>query len=146
MKKEYVFGISGFVVGALIVLISANIAVNANNASMMKMMGMQAVKTQNVTSSNNNAHVMPDGSTMQNMDDSMSMDEMTDELKGKTGDEFDKAFIEMMIPHHQGAIDMAELALKNAGHQEIKDMANDIINAQNSEINVMKDWQESWGY
>ncbi len=62
------------------------------------------------------------------------------------GDDYDKAFIEGMIVHHEGAVDMAELALTNAKRQEIKDMANDIIAAQNKEIRDMKNWQKQWGY
>jgi uncharacterized protein (DUF305 family) len=76
----------------------------------------------------------------------MSMDDMAKELQGKTGDDFDKAFIEMMIDHHQGAIDMAEEAKKNAKHDEIKRMADDIVSAQSSEISQMRDWQKQWGY
>lgn len=38
----------------------------------------------------------------------MSMYEMEKMLQGKTGDELDRAFLEAMIPHHQGAIDMAK--------------------------------------
>ncbi len=76
----------------------------------------------------------------------MSMDDMMAELEGNTGDDFDKAFIEMMIPHHEGAIDMARAAQQSAKHQEIKDMAEDIISAQQSEIDMMKGWQQSWGY
>jgi uncharacterized protein (DUF305 family) len=76
----------------------------------------------------------------------MSMGDMTTELKGKTGDTFDKAFINEMIAHHQGAVDMANLALTNANHQEVKDLAKDIISAQTAEITQMKDWQSQWGY
>jgi uncharacterized protein (DUF305 family) len=46
------------------------------------------------------------------MGTSMTMDDMTAALKNKNGKDFDKTFIETMIPHHQGAIDMANLALK----------------------------------
>ena len=46
----------------------------------------------------------------------------------------DAMFYEMMIPHHQGAIDMSELALKNAGRVEVKEMARKIIAAQEAEI------------
>ena len=67
-------------------------------------------------------------------------------LEGETGDDFDKAFIEMMIPHHQGAIEMAEEALESAKHQEIKDLATDIIEAQQREIDMMNEWYKSWGY
>ena len=77
----------------------------------------------------------------------MKMDQsMTNMLKGKTGDEFDKAFIAMMIPHHQGAVDMAGKAKISAKHEEIKTMANEIISSQNKEIKMMRDWQKAWGY
>lgn len=77
---------------------------------------------------------------------SMSMADMNTELKGKTGDDFDKAFIEMMIEHHQGAIDMAILAKSNANHDEVKTLSQDIISAQTNEISKMQQWQMDWGY
>lgn len=82
------------------------------------------------------------------MDDAMgmSMNDMSAMLEGKTGDDFDAAFIEGMIPHHQGAIDMARAALTSAKHAQIKNMANAIISAQQREIDMMKQWQKSWGY
>ncbi len=76
----------------------------------------------------------------------MSMKGMTMMLDGKTGDEFDAAFLAMMIPHHQGAIDMAKLVLKNAKHEELKTLANAIIAAQQMEIDQMQAWQTAWGY
>jgi len=76
----------------------------------------------------------------------MTMDGMTAALQGKTGDAFDQAFIEMMIPHHQGAVDMAELAKTNAKHAEIKAMADAIISSQSTEITQMQQWQKDWGY
>jgi uncharacterized protein (DUF305 family) len=92
-------------------------------------------------------HMMPNGQMMSN-GGSMSMaDMMTSmnaELKGKTGDAFDQAFLSEMIVHHQGAVEMAQLALTNAKHQEIKDLASAIIMAQNKEIAEMKAWQKSW--
>lgn len=77
---------------------------------------------------------------------SMSMADMSTELKGKTGDDFDKSFIEMMIEHHQGAIDMAILAKSNANHDEVKTLSQDIISAQTNEISKMQQWQMDWGY
>ncbi len=99
----------------------------------------------NSNESLDNTHKMPDGSMMEN-DNSMSgmMHSMNASLMGKTGDDFDKTFIEEMIVHHQGAVDMAELALTNAKHQEIKNLANAIIVAQNKEINDMKVWHQNW--
>ena len=65
-------------------------------------------------------------------------------LVGKTGDAFDQAFLSEMIVHHQGAVQMAQLALTNAKHQEIKDLANGIIEAQNKEIGEMQGWEKAW--
>lgn len=76
----------------------------------------------------------------------MSMSQMTDDLRDKTGDAFDQAFISSMIEHHQGAIDMAKFAGKNAGHEEIKKLSSDIMTAQSKEIDMMKSWQTAWGY
>jgi uncharacterized protein (DUF305 family) len=67
-------------------------------------------------------------------------------LKGKTGDEFDKAFINEMIAHHQVAVDMANLAKTTAKHDEIKKMCDDVIKAQSAEIETMKKWKTTWGY
>ena len=56
----------------------------------------------------------------------------------------DQHFIEQMIPHHEDAITMAEIALQKAEHQQIKTLATDIIKAQTQEINQMKQWYKSW--
>jgi uncharacterized protein (DUF305 family) len=80
------------------------------------------------------------------MSSAMTMDDMTKALSGKTGDAFDQAFIQMMIPHHQGAIEMAKAAQASAKHDEIKKMAADIIAAQQREIDMMQGWQKAWGY
>lgn len=77
---------------------------------------------------------------------SMSMDDMSADLKNKTGDAFDKAFISSMIAHHEGAVEMAKLSATHAKHEEIKTLSNDIISAQEKEIVEMKQWQMDWGY
>jgi len=56
----------------------------------------------------------------------------------------DKHFIEQMIPHHEGAIAMANLALNKAKHQEIKTLATAIISAQTTEIQSMNGWYQDW--
>lgn len=76
----------------------------------------------------------------------MSMDDMTGMMHGQTGDAFDRAFLEGMIPHHQGAIDMARAAQQSARHEEIKRMADDIIETQQREIDQMRQWMREWGY
>ena len=92
-------------------------------------------------------HMMPDGAMMDgamHSDMQGEMDGMMVGLSGKTGDAFDKAFLSEMIMHHEGAVLMAEAALKNANHAEIKQMANAIISAQTTEIQQMKNWLSSW--
>lgn len=92
-------------------------------------------------------HMMTDGTLMRN-DASMDMTDMmagmNDRLRDKRGDEFDKAFLAEMIIHHEGAVEMAELARTNASHQEIKNLAEAIITAQNKEIADMQEWQKNW--
>jgi uncharacterized protein (DUF305 family) len=56
----------------------------------------------------------------------------------------DQRFIQAMIPHHQGAVMMAQDALQNAERQEIKDLAQEIITAQEGEIAQMNMWLQEW--
>lgn len=77
---------------------------------------------------------------------SMTMADMNKELATKTGSDYDKTFIEMMIKHHQGAIEMAKLSETRANRQEIKTLSQNIISAQEKEISEMQQWQMDWGY
>ena len=72
------------------------------------------------------------------------MDDMNAGLVGKTGDDFDKAFIDEMIVHHQGAIDMAEMVITTSMRPELVKLANDIIVAQTNEIEMMSKWRAEW--
>ncbi len=128
MKKSLLFGLIGLVVDIVVSGAVASYAVNAQNVTVQKMFAMNMNTDTDMSGSN------------------MSMSEMNTALEGKTGDDFDKAFLSEMIVHHQGAIDMANLALKNANHQEVKDLAKDIVTAQTSEITKMQHWQMQWGY
>jgi len=76
----------------------------------------------------------------------MNMTNMEDALKGKTGDDFDEAFLTQMIMHHQSAINMAAPGEKNAKHQEVKDLTKAVVEAQSKEVNQMRMWQKDWGY
>ncbi|WP_437656574.1 DUF305 domain-containing protein [Sorangium sp. So ce1182] len=72
----------------------------------------------------------------------MNMVEANEALK--TAEPFDRAFIDAMIPHHEMAIDAAEMALQQAEHAEIKTLASGIIEAQQREIEQMKSWRAEW--
>ncbi len=82
----------------------------------------------------------------------MEMPGMTDSMKGMdmtrlnaaSGNAFDLMFLDMMTPHHQGAITMAREALSRAEQPEIKQIAQQIIRAQESEIEMMNQWKAEW--
>ncbi len=56
----------------------------------------------------------------------------------------DMHFIEQMIPHHDGAVAMAKLALEKSNRPEIKTLANAIIVGQTKEITDMTRWYKNW--
>ena len=57
---------------------------------------------------------------------------------------FDRAFIDNMLPHHESAIAMAEVALQESENPEIREIARDIVDAQEREIAQMREWREEW--
>lgn len=57
---------------------------------------------------------------------------------------FDEAFIDMMIPHHQGAIRMARIVIGEGEDGELSVLAESIIEAQASEIVAMNQWRVDW--
>ncbi len=125
MKNQSIlFGVVGLLVGALLTWSVTSGQKQENSAPMP---------------STNTQPIMQSGQQM-------SMDQMVQGLKTKSGENFDRAFISEMVEHHKGAINMAQAAKENAKHDEIKKMADDIISAQTNEINQMKQWQKDWGY
>jgi uncharacterized protein (DUF305 family) len=67
-------------------------------------------------------------------------DMMMHGMPSLTGDA-DKDFVMLMIPHHQGAIDMANIELKYGKDETLRAMAQAIVAAEEKEIKEMKDWQ-----
>ena len=61
-----------------------------------------------------------------------AMSDMMSGLSGKTGDDFDRAFLSEMIVHHQGAVQMAQEVLKKSKRPELIQLAKDIISAIHS--------------
>ena len=116
---------------AIVALAAVSIFAIANNNGDMMDKNMM---------SNNNSSQQPTNSLV---DKNSAYYKMYSELNGE---DYDRMFIANMIEHHRGAVDMAELALTNAKHQELKDMANNIISAQTKEINDMESWQKTWGH
>lgn len=129
-KENTMYGIIGLLLGVVIAVFVAGQAANNNNFGMMRMMGVDTSHTQEAATNHS----------------TMSMADMSKQLEGLTVDNYDKAFIEMMISHHEGAVDMAKLSDTRAKHDEVKQLSKEIIVAQEKEITEMKQWQKDWGY
>lgn len=65
---------------------------------------------------------------------------------GKLADQkpFDKAFIDAMIPHHESAVEMAQVARQKTENPKIKQLATNIVGDQQKEIAQMKAWRKEW--
>ena len=57
---------------------------------------------------------------------------------------FDREFIDMMIPHHRGAIRMAREELAKGDNATLRGLAEDIVSAQEREIAQMREWRKAW--
>ena len=68
----------------------------------------------------------------------MLSDRELKELESATGADFDRLFLEGMIKHHEGAIEMAEM-VTDSQNQEVSALARQIIKAQKAEIELMKE-------
>jgi uncharacterized protein (DUF305 family) len=71
-----------------------------------------------------------------------SMKTMMTSMNVKPTGKPDEDFVLMMIPHHQGAIDMAKVELKYGTDPSLRQLATDIVAAQEKEIAQMKAWLE----
>jgi uncharacterized protein (DUF305 family) len=74
------------------------------------------------------------GNAMQGMVDAATMTK----LQSLNGQEFDKLWLESMIGHHQGAIEMAKAEIANGDNVDAKALANNIVTTQEAEIGQMK--------
>jgi uncharacterized protein (DUF305 family) len=67
-----------------------------------------------------------------------------DSSKGAESAPYELQFLDTMIAHHQGAVDMALLADTRAGRPELKTFAGKVIEDQQKEIAQMREWRKSW--
>lgn len=68
-----------------------------------------------------------------------------DDAIDQTHNDPDTEFAQMMIVHHEGAIDMADLAIENAAAEQVRTLAEDVSAAQGPEIDEMTSWLQAWG-
>jgi uncharacterized protein (DUF305 family) len=63
---------------------------------------------------------------------------------GPADGDFDRRFIDAMVPHHQGALTMAADLQAKTQRPELKALAADIIASQTQEIDQMLTWRQAW--
>ena len=115
------------------------LAANISSAQASEIALMKRVGKQNGWDPN----AKMDHSNMEGMSEhEMGMDMDPTELK--TAKPFDKAYIAMMVPHHEGAIRMANHELSKGSNPEIKALAKRIISSQTVQIQQMKQWYQDW--
>lgn len=84
------------------------------------------------------------GSSDQNSMHMGMMGNETDVNRLESATDFDREFVEEMIPHHQMAVMMASMLKNSTTRPEMKKLADDIITAQTNEIDQMRGWLQSW--
>ncbi len=93
-------------------------------------------------------HMMPMGDNKMPMGDDgpsskafqAANDKMHADMAAPLTGDADVDFVRGMIPHHQGAIDMARIVLEYGKDADIRKLAEEVIQAQEGEIAMMKDW------
>jgi uncharacterized protein (DUF305 family) len=81
---------------------------------------------------------------MQMSPEEMEMMGMEDPAELANQRPFDEAFINAMIPHHESAIEMAQVALAESDNPAVRDLAGRIVDDQTREIEQMRGWLEEW--
>ncbi len=74
-----------------------------------------------------------------------AMNTMMKNMSMTYSDDADVDYIKGMIPHHQGAIDMAKVALQYAKDPDVLKLAGEVVKAQEGEISFMQDWLKRMG-
>ena len=137
MKKEILLGL--VLTGALAAFGTAcqQTAGNMNSAANHNAMNSNSMMM--------NQNSMPmNGGNMQGMNNGNMDHSMMQSSPNAAAAAYDLQFLDTMIAHHQGAVEMAGPAAAKAQHAEIKTLAGNIISSQQTEIAQMKAWREKW--
>ena len=131
-KRAKKFGLSGLLLVALLVLAACGGAGgDGQGGSNEDMQGMDngGATAVEETTGGTTAAGMGSGGT-------------TEEMLMEDGEYSDRRFIDAMVPHHEGAVGMAEVALENAEHAEVSRLAENIVSTQRDEIGVLRGIRE----
>jgi uncharacterized protein (DUF305 family) len=128
-KREFAMKMSTLLASAALIMISVLAPLQGVRAEEMKGMNMSAKA----------------GATPADKAFAASMQDMMKAMNVTPTGNPDKDFVLMMMPHHQGAIDMAKVELQYGTDPELRQLATDIVAAQEKETAQMKDWLAEHG-
>lgn len=140
MKMMQRFGLAGLLV--VIGLVLASCGAGGGSASPSAEENLQ---DDGQGAARNGGHSMGHGNGSKGQHSGMDHGRMGGEemarrmLEDKEGNYSDRRFIDSMVPHHEGAVEMAEVALENSGREEILDLSRDIVRTQEAEIGELQD-------
>ncbi len=120
-------------------------SINTNSSMNQNMMNRNAM-TMNGNMMNGNSMAMNSNHAMSS-DPNHGMSDMMGKMKSDpnaAAAPYDLQFIDTMIHHHQGAVEMAKMVDGKTQRAELKAFAQKIIADQNKEIAQMKEWREKW--
>lgn len=115
MNNKITFGIGGIIIGLVLAIFFTSAVFPSRNGGF----GMMGWRTNPTSSQGANGNT-------------------------QVANNIDRHFIEQMIPHHDGAVAMAKLALEKSKRTEIRTLATAIIESQTKEIQDMSAWYKDW--
>ena len=73
----------------------------------------------------------------------MATREEMDQLATLSGPDFDRTYLDLMIPHHEGAVRMLQDVILHGSDQELNQMAQDMMSSQKAQLAIMQELQQS---
>lgn len=120
-----------FLIAAVTLLAACGLQPSTNSSANNAAPSNQAKTDHTTTDHSKMDHSKMDHSAMKSSPDAAAAD-------------YDLQFIDTMIAHHQGAVDMARMIPQKAESNELKALGNDIVASQEKEIAEMRSWREKW--